>query len=316
MHGTYKTNRHIKTVYILGNGFDIELGYPTRYSDFINSKEWKTLLSEELDSGLLIFLENEANNYNWFDLEYSLLKYASNVSFTKNVTIDQEAYIRLCQALIIYIRRILEQKYKDVKTSKETNIARIFLENLNICDMSVCYSFNYTDFVYMYFLFHDYLFDHAPNVINIHGYCGDFREEIKFKYNSIILGIADIYANKLAPGYDFLLKSSNSNYNSTKLDSDLKEAENIVIFGHSLNDMDKVYFEDMFLTACEDMVHKKIFIITKDDDAVKSIKSNIRSMGVNLQKLYSSVTLDFYKTDELKSDKKLLEKFTHILQQL
>ena len=26
---------------IIGNGFDIDLGLPSKYSDFINSKEWQ-----------------------------------------------------------------------------------------------------------------------------------------------------------------------------------------------------------------------------------------------------------------------------------
>lgn len=31
---------------ILGNGFDIDLGLPSRYSDFIKSNEWKAVVEK------------------------------------------------------------------------------------------------------------------------------------------------------------------------------------------------------------------------------------------------------------------------------
>lgn len=44
-----------KKILILGNGFDIDLGLKTRYSDFANSKIWEKLMENSLqyDSDLL-----------------------------------------------------------------------------------------------------------------------------------------------------------------------------------------------------------------------------------------------------------------------
>ena len=51
-------NEHLRTLYIIGNGFDLELGYPTGYSDFIKSKEWEELTRKNPSSELLQFIES------------------------------------------------------------------------------------------------------------------------------------------------------------------------------------------------------------------------------------------------------------------
>ena len=35
-----------KLALIIGNGFDLDLGIPSRYSDFINSKEWLAVVKK------------------------------------------------------------------------------------------------------------------------------------------------------------------------------------------------------------------------------------------------------------------------------
>ena len=89
LHQDYP-QKHIKTLYIIGNGFDIELGYPTRYSDFISSKEWCELIKGNPSSRLLSFIDKRKTN-NWFDLETLLLEFASD---NENVlTAKEDKYI-------------------------------------------------------------------------------------------------------------------------------------------------------------------------------------------------------------------------------
>lgn len=114
-----------------------------------------------------------------------------------------------------------------------------------------------------------------------------------------------------------MLKSNNPQYHTTNLLSDLAIAENIVIFGHSLNDMDSAYFEDFFSSLNKELQKKRrIIIITKDDNSVESIKHNMRNMGLDLQKLYSSVELEFFKTDELRNNKTKSREFVELLNKL
>ena len=61
-------------VFIIGNGFDLDLGLKTRYIDFWNSEEFEKYRST--DSGLIKFLNIYANeNSTWFDIEALIRKY-------------------------------------------------------------------------------------------------------------------------------------------------------------------------------------------------------------------------------------------------
>lgn len=61
-------------VFIIGNGFDLDLGLKTRYIDFWNSEEFEKYRST--DSGLIKYLNRYANeNYTWFDIEALIRNY-------------------------------------------------------------------------------------------------------------------------------------------------------------------------------------------------------------------------------------------------
>ena len=148
LHQDYP-QKHIKTLYIIGNGFDIELGYPTRYSDFISSKEWCELIKGNPSSRLLSFIDKRKTN-NWFDLETLLLEFASN---NKNVlTAKEDIYIynEICNSLISYITRIVEEKQEYIHKLEEENIIKVFLNQLHVSQYCRYYTFNYTSFEYIY----------------------------------------------------------------------------------------------------------------------------------------------------------------------
>ena len=86
-------------IFIIGNGFDLDLGLPTKYSDFANSEFWpeakKQIKQNRVnyhhnnDSGLKtisislpepILLENHLDKKrkldNWFDIENEILEYS------------------------------------------------------------------------------------------------------------------------------------------------------------------------------------------------------------------------------------------------
>lgn len=63
---------------IIGNGLDIDLGLPSRYSDFIQSDEWKKIakipngyVGDEnyVKHSLICYLQEKAyNKENWFEI--------------------------------------------------------------------------------------------------------------------------------------------------------------------------------------------------------------------------------------------------------
>jgi len=83
-------------VFIIGNGFDLDLGLPTKYSDFAKSEYWPAVTSgKKLNEddryedvpvealGLDIAIENAKNKETWFDLEKELLVFAKVRELTR-----------------------------------------------------------------------------------------------------------------------------------------------------------------------------------------------------------------------------------------
>lgn len=58
---------------IIGNGFDLDLGRKTRYSDFAKSESWP----KNLDSQLYGYLNAKSQIERWFDLEGELATYVN-----------------------------------------------------------------------------------------------------------------------------------------------------------------------------------------------------------------------------------------------
>ena len=61
-------------VLVFGNGFDLDLGLNTRYSDFAKSKEWIELFERKNDNDncLSSYLYKKSKVDDWFNIEKSL----------------------------------------------------------------------------------------------------------------------------------------------------------------------------------------------------------------------------------------------------
>lgn len=83
----------MSNVFIIGNGFDLDMGLPTKYSDFAKSSFWpkaspRTTSRISTGSGIVYvghstnpillehYLEGKKNLESWFDLENELLLYS------------------------------------------------------------------------------------------------------------------------------------------------------------------------------------------------------------------------------------------------
>ena len=72
--------------FIIGNGFDIDMGLPSRYSDFADSPEFHDLAhrmynmyyEEERENSLVLQIQQASYDSNWFDIEEEIHKFVKS----------------------------------------------------------------------------------------------------------------------------------------------------------------------------------------------------------------------------------------------
>lgn len=285
-----KTNSVPNRLLILGNGFDLCLGRDTRYSDFVNSRFWP----ENLKSELFDYLEKKANLERWFDLESELARYIQNVRKESSAYVttrpgrakqDRADFNEIVEALITYLKNV---ERKDVNC--DSIAAKVFRLACWDSAFSKIYSFNYTDL--------DKLSEKlnlagVPIVEYVHGCLAD---------DSAILGINDT-EDTLGGLYDFMRKSFNPHYSSHPVSYDLKTADEVVFFGHSLGDNDYHYFQSFFKHQCEENLspeeRRTITIFTKDENGRMAIMRTLHKMNDGKTSLlFQNNILNIFCTDD------------------
>ena len=130
------------------------------------------------------------------------------------------------------------------------------------------------------------------------------------KNGKIILGTRD--SLDFAKTYDFLQKSFDPNYNPPSLVAELQDADEIIIFGHSLGINDQQYFKAFFMQQINYISpkHKNITIFTRDDISQLQIKRALQGLtDGNLSTLFGLNHVTFIKTENIKEDLQLLNSF-------
>ena len=298
-------------VFIIGNGFDVDLGFLTKYSDYYEIWRRNNLWPfEKANFGLGKYLNDKVTRENWLDLEMALFQYAAAdngaVSRLENgscsVESDRNDFNLLKKNLSQYLNRIpWETKPKD--ESVATTVLRHIRDRK---DYSI-YSFNYTELR----KFSARLFDNAT----IHD---NKEDEIEYtqvhgsiKNNDIVLGVhSDAH---LIEGYDFLKKINQPSFNVGNLLTDLNKAEEVIFFGLSLGLIDFPYFRYFFKQLSSDIidspVKKRITIFTYNDISEQQINKNLRELtNTDLLLLKTNTMFEvFHTVDNGKSDKKRLQ---------
>lgn len=287
--------RSRNSVLIIGNGFDIDLGLKSRYSDFAKSQYWENNIEHATHSSnsLLQSLINAKEKSDWFDIEQAMLNYVleqmklfekSNYEYD-SFDDDRQQYLLVCKQL---------KEYLQDESAKETlnmnSVAMKIIESICNSDMfTAIYSFNYTDL--------DSLLDQRnlkshPKVFHVHGSLAE--------NDDIILGVE---SDKVLPKqYNFLYKTSSDYYHSNNIYEDLMKANEVIFFGHSIDGMDFKYFQKFFQNASsEDASNYKkryIRIFTGDSASKINIEYNLRTKGIDPFDLYRLNDLDFIYTIE------------------
>lgn len=104
-----------KKLLIIGNGFDIDLGLRTRYSDFAKSKIWKKLMANTcgFDKDLLGALNAAKEKEAWFDIEKTMNDYVRAIR-TEYLTTNLVDKDKICLA---EITKALSKYLKDEQQS-------------------------------------------------------------------------------------------------------------------------------------------------------------------------------------------------------
>lgn len=132
---------------------------------------------------------------------------------------------------------------------------------------------------------------------NFHGSC---------KQKNIVLGTKEFESPN--EDYDFLQKAFDVNHNPSSILDDLQNADDVIIFGHSLGENDDPYFRDFFQQqAVGRKVKKRITIFTKSQESEIEIKRSLQQLtGRHLTELRANNDMAIIKTDELYEDPTLL----------
>ncbi len=257
-----------ETTFIIGNGFDLDLGLKTSYLDFANSEYWSIDSSMLFSSELARTLDNaKKDNPSWFDIERLLAEYAvlrESVIFDAlgKYFNDKHCFSVLQDSLGKYIAS--EEK----KVIRENSLAAQLLKLMTQYSIENVFSYNYTNLN----LFTTSL--HLPQVRyqHVHGKCDDSTQ---------ILGISD--ETKIRPNYDFLYKTCSPNYCSSNVRYALQRSSFVLFFGHSLGSQDYHYFANFFREQSrmdiKESDKKTIYVVTYDDVSRMQIIKQLRTMN-------------------------------------
>ncbi len=297
------------TVLILGNGFDLDLGWETSYKAFY--KKLKGRKSFRTDKDNLFQFVKKQLPVTWFDFERVLHEYTLYRAVKNNSDIDKDVqdYVFLKKNLIDFLKKASESNVNKDSYAYRILEAYVKAKKKRISDDFFpfrLFSFNYTPLLGVI-----KQIDENAKIpyIPVHGRIED---------NSIIFGIHD--DPKVPKPYRFLQKSMDANYKSSNVVTESMTAKNIIFFGLSLGYIDGEYFKNIFSKISNlsnpQMINKNLYFITKDPSSELSIKNNLLDMGINLQLLFNSSNVHFIYTDDKEKSKteavfnKLIERLT------
>lgn len=263
---SYKTNN---TVIILGNGFDMDLGWKTSYRNiFTNPMLEKPLFRYNGSSYVKNLVEGEF----WSDFEGYLRKCVEELDNSKIKELN--LFWILCRNNIL--------NYFNYQSNQEY----IYQTNLNSCAYhfithivdSYIFSFNYTN------PFKKLGLIDLP-IDFIHG-----KLEGAFNGSEIKVGIDNSVVNPLIkdPMIAPLVKSAGGDAVYRMLLA-IKNSDTIIIYGHSLGITDSDYFKPIFEFMIDGTIaNKNVYIVTRDAECIPSIAVHMADYGISYDKLLLS----------------------------
>lgn len=257
------------TIIILGNGFDIDLGWKTSYRDIFTHPMLKKALFKCNGSS---YVKNLVDGEYWSDFEGYLRDCVEELDKTKIKELN--FFWILCRNNILnYFNCQSNQNF--VYQTNRASCAYHFITH--VVDNYVI-SFNYTN------PFKELGLNDLP-IDFIHG-----KLEGAFNGSEIKVGIDNSIVNplvrdtKIAP----LVKSAGSDAIYRMLLT-IKGASTIIIYGHSLGITDSDYFKPMFESMIDGAItNKSVYIVTRNANGLLSIAEHMADYGISYDKLLLS----------------------------
>ena len=268
---------------IIGNGFDLDLGLKSSYKNFAASKEWKDLMHRyesflmnetEQKKSLLWQINSASTASQWFDIEEEIHKFVKD---HPDLTEEDIRHIKsefegIKKALYKYIKGCTSEF--QVEGKEVSNWLLFTLKDYDChCNVEI-FSFNYTD--------PDDLFK-SSIVIGANHIHGSIEDD------DIVLGCDIQEGEKVNRDLSFLYK-----YNMLKkanhLVRSMIRADEVIIFGHSINEMDFCYFREYLKVASSSSQQMRyLTIFTYDEQSERTIKDNMRNHGISVSDLYNNL---------------------------
>ena len=230
-----------ETLLIVGNGFDLSMGFKTSYGNFMKSSYFPNKETSTLCSYLHKQYEE---NMGWIDIENELSEYSRILTTKKlnakkfNTILDidslREEYDELKSSLKFY----LQEETKRAFGPSPDNPAKRVIDQLPA--ESKIISFNYTSIIER--MTRDRFCALKSNLLHIHGSLAP--------NDDIVFGVED--SAKLPKEHVFLYKAHSRHLKVQEFSDWLNSAERIIFYGYSLGDTDHQYFEKFFRKLCSD----------------------------------------------------------------
>lgn len=280
-----------ETTIVIGNGFDMDLGWKTSYKNFYEAKKKHFLEFNRFEGVQLIEKEN------WYNFEEIFRNFIIkwNGSGRKLDELREINYFwRFCRDRLY--EYFLETSSEFSSTIDTNSCAYALLNRTNHKHRLL--SFNYTNpFKYT-------SIENHANICNIHG---RFCEGDEIEYNTlpphvrILLGV-DTALNSIVDRVDPLMcivKRNNNNDVINYFNECLYGSKRVVFFGHSLGITDSDYFKPFFESIIsKEIILNSLIIITLNQQSENEIKSNIVSWGVDLEIINQYVPIEYIHTEK------------------
>ena len=290
----------MSTVLVIGNGFDLALGYDTSYADFVNTMGGAFWPFKNPDNSNLqgyslhqhfydYYNEHKKDNglIDWIDIEGELYNYVAakkdGLINDELVKSDKRSFFELTIWLYNYFLRHEELKYKHHPPKGEDKCVIELLHALNKCNsFKKAYTFNYTNLRNKLSKFGGFSEDRMPDITYIHGSI----EESSHSVPTIVLGINT--DRTLPSQYSFLQKINNVDADAEDLASDLALADEVIFYGLSMGRIDFDYFRRFFESVVSTPFgnpKKHITIFSKGNNVIDRINKNVFEMGIDVRDL-------------------------------
>lgn len=301
---------------IIGNGFDLDLGLPSKYSDFADSPEFHDLarrmhdmyFEEERKNSLVLQIQQASYNSNWFDIEEEIHKYVLNHPYLDDNMIRhvRSEFDALKRALTNYLKRVSKELEHKANKQRLAYVLLTILQNSPLSKIDIY--FNYTN---------PELFMEMPTYHEIgKGFFTYVHGSLR--YDDIVLGCDLKKGEKVNRQLSFMYKYNMLN-KANHVARHILEAKEVIFFGHSINEMDFCYFREFFKDAsAAPKPIRHLSIITYDETSERNIKDNIQNQGISVSDLYSNLwTFDFIHTKNVYDRKKEdVEKWNNMIDRL